>query len=42
MATLTAVADAAGARALLGELARVQPERTEAAQALSRLGGALP
>jgi spermidine synthase len=42
MATLTAAADPAGARALLGELARVQPERVEAAQALSRLDGALP
>jgi spermidine synthase len=42
MATLTAATDPAGARALLGELARVQPERDEAAQALSRLGAAPP
>jgi spermidine synthase len=42
MAALTSAADPAGARALLGELVRVQPERPEAGQALSRLGGAPP
>ncbi len=42
MAALTAAADPAGARALLGELARLQPDRREAGQALLRVGGTPP
>jgi len=38
MAAALAGSDAAGARALLGELARLQPARAEAAQALAALG----
>jgi spermidine synthase len=42
MATALAGSDVAGARALLSELSRIQPARTEAALALARLGTAAP
>ncbi len=42
MATMLAQTDAPGARALLTELARAQPARSEATLALSRIGGATP
>ena len=42
MATMLAQTDAPGARALLTELARAQPARSEATLALSRIGGAAP
>jgi spermidine synthase len=39
MAMALARSDASGARALLGELTRLQPARSEAVQLLARLGG---